>query len=83
MALVHFRGFMGGNCLADKMAVLALLVLILPAMSYASVQFTDAEMEAWFAKGDLDNDGSITSLEFEDWEPRLKSHCKTFIFEVT
>ena len=44
---------------------------------------TDGEMEAWFAKGDLDKDGAITSVEFEEWEPRLKSHCKTFIFEVT
>ena len=33
---------------------------------------TDAEMEAWFAKGDMDSDGTITSQEFDDWESSFK-----------
>ena len=43
---------------------------------------TDAEMEAWFAKGDMDSDGTITSQEFDDWESSFKLQMDIFLFQV-
>ena len=71
------------------MAVLATLVLMASAMSYASAQdmkcvreSTGDEIGAWFAKGDTDEDGLISAAEFETWESRLRLQIKTFLFEV-
>ena len=43
---------------------------------------TDAEMEAWFAKGDMDSDGTISSQELDDWESSFKLQMVTFLFQV-
>ena len=43
---------------------------------------TDAEMEAWFAKGDMDSDGTISSQELDEWESSFEPQMDTFLFQV-
>ena len=75
--------------MSDKLAVTALLVLLVSAMSGASLldmkcvrEGTEDEARAWFAKGDTDNNGFISEAEFETWESRLRLQIKTFLFVV-
>ena len=35
-------------------------------------RFPEDEVDLWFKKGDVNNDGLISSTEYQDWEKHMK-----------